>query len=334
LQRTGQKKEADVKYKEALDIRRELWDNPEYRKQIDRFTPGKSYTNLADSLDTHHLFNEALKVREDAYKLFGTLELLDAWCWTCWKAGFYATDYGNKKVHLAKSVELSARLHEQRPTSRGVLKRWAFVLRDLGELEYNHGKMAESQAHYRKLAEVSQKLATAPDLARQRQSFARAWYTLGIIEKKLGHEAEARKHFQRCLLIREELLRDYPDFDTYEHLEIDLLFAQVALGEHERAVKKADEIRKMHSTNNNILYRLTCIYSLSVPAVAEARGPSSLSPADKALQAQYRDTALVCLDRCLFYGNREYFNIRTDADLNPIRTDPRFEKILGKYMKK
>ena len=333
-QRAGKKKDADVKYKEALDIRRELWNNPEFRKQIDRFTPGKSYTNLADSLDTHHLFDESLKVREDAYEQFGTFELLDAWCWTCWKAGFYAKDYSTKKVHLAKSVELSGKLHELRPTSRGVLKRWAFVLRDLGELEYDHDNVPESQKHYKKLAEVTQMLATAPDLARQRQSFARAWYTLGIIEKKLGHDTEAKKHFERCRLIREELLRDYPDFDTYVHLEIDLLFAQVALGEHEQAVKKADEIGKENSTNNNILYRLACIYSLSIPAVEEARRPGSLTSADKALQGQYKDKALESLENSLFYGNRDYFRIRTDADLIRIRSDPRFEKIMGKYKKK
>jgi serine/threonine protein kinase len=333
-QRAGNKAKADALYKEALDARRELWNNPEYRKQIDRFTPGKSYTNLADSLDTHHLFDESLKVREDAYKEFGTFELLDAWCWTCWKAGFYAKEYAQKKVHLAKSVELSAKLHELRPTSRGVLKRWAFVLRDLGELEYNHVNVADAHTHYRKLAEVTQKLATAPDLARQRQSYARAWYTLGLIEKKLGHDAEARKHFDRCRLIREELLRDYPDFDTYVHLEIDLLFAQLALGEHDRAVRKADELREKHSTNNNILYRLTCIYSLSIPAVEEARRPISLTLADKQLKAKYCDKALASLEQSLVHGNREFFNIRTDADLNPIRPDPRFQQILAKYVKK
>src|SRR5262249_55299916 len=44
-QRAGNKAKADAMFKEALDVRRELWNNPEYRKQIDRFTPGKSYTN-------------------------------------------------------------------------------------------------------------------------------------------------------------------------------------------------------------------------------------------------------------------------------------------------
>src|SRR5262249_54107523 len=279
-QRTGDKKKADALYKEALEIRRELWNDPEYRKQIDRFTPGKSYTNLADSLDTHRLFDESLKVREDAYNQFGTFELLDAWCWTCWKAGFYAQDYATKKIHLAKSVELSGKLHELRPTARGVLKRWAFVLRDLGELEYNHGNVGESQKHYKKLAEVTQMLATAPDLARQRQSFARAWYTLGTIEKKLGHDAEAKKHFERCRLIPQQRPRYYPNLNTYEHLEIDLLLAQVPLGEKKRAVKKADALRREHSTNNNTLYRLACIYSLSTPAVEEARRPGSLTSQD------------------------------------------------------
>src|SRR5262249_51219513 len=149
-QRMGDKAKADAMYKEALEARRELWNNLDYRKQVDRFTPGKSYTNLGDSLDTHHLFDESLKVREEAYKNSGTFELLDAWCWTYWKAGFYAADYAKKKQHLARSVELSDKLHQLRPTSRGVLNRWAFVLRDLGELEYNHGNVAEAETHYRK----------------------------------------------------------------------------------------------------------------------------------------------------------------------------------------
>jgi tetratricopeptide (TPR) repeat protein len=333
-QRVGDKAKADAMYKEALDIRRELWENLEYRKQVDRFTPGRSYTNLCDSLDTHHLFDESLKLREEGYKKFGTFELLDAWCWTCWKAGFYAPEYANKKVHLAKSSELSAKLHELRPTNRSAIKRWAFVLRDLEELEFNHGNLAEAQKHASKAVEVTKMLATAPDLARQRQTYARAWYTVGRVEKALGLDAEARKHFDRCRLIREEVLRDYPDFDTYVHIEIDLLFAQVALGEHERAVKKADEIREKHSTDNNILYRLTCIYSLSIPEVAQARQPLPLTDADLAAQAAYRDKALASLEEALRHGNKEFFNISTDADLNAIRSDPRFQQILDKYQKK
>jgi hypothetical protein len=78
-------------------------------------------------------------------------------------------------------------------------------------------------------------------------------------------------------------------------------------------------------------YRLACIYSLSIPAVEESRRPMPLTPEDKALQAKYRDKAVDALEQALRQGLRDYFNIKTDADLIPIRSDPRYQKILEKY---
>jgi|SRR6516165_1579726 hypothetical protein len=78
-------------------------------------------------------------------------------------------------------------------------------------------------------------------------------------------------------------------------------------------------------------YRLACIYSLGIPAVEESHRPMPLTPEDKALQAKYRDKALDALEKALQQGLRDYFNIRTDADLIPIRSDPRYQKILEKY---
>jgi hypothetical protein len=148
--------------------------------------------------------------------------------------------------------------------------------------------------------------------------------------KQLGRDEEARKHFEYCGLIREELLRDYPDYPLFVHLRIDWLFSLVALGEHAKAVEIADELRAKFSTDNNLLYRLTCIYSLSIPAVSEARQPKALTAADKDLQARYRDKAVTCLEQALKHGNREFYNIRTNADLIPIRGDPRYQEILLK----
>jgi tetratricopeptide (TPR) repeat protein len=326
----GNKAKADAMYKEALEERQELWSNRELRKQVDRFTPGKSFTNLGNSLDTHLRFKESLKLREDAYNEFGTFELLDAWCWTCWKAGFYSEGYAEKKGHLTKSSELSVKLLELRPTNRGARKRWAFVLRDLGDLEFNQGNLAEAERHYARLVEETRGLATARKLAHQRQAYARAHYTLGRVRTQLGRDEEARKHFDYCRLIREELLRDYPDDPLFVHMRIDWLFSLVSLGEHAKAVAIADELCAKFSTDNNLLYRLTCIYSLSIPEVAQTRQPKALTAEDKALQARYRDKAVTCLEQALKHGNREYYNIRTDADLIPIRSDPRYQEILLK----
>jgi tetratricopeptide (TPR) repeat protein len=320
---------AMVMYKEAFEVRKRLLGNPE----VDKFTPGKSYINLADSMDTFKLFDESLKLREEAYRKFKTPQLLDAWVWTHWKASWNNDDYYDRKKHLTRACELSAELHKKRPTGRIILSRWVSMLRELGELEYNRGNWAEAKKQYTTLAEVTRKLTASDLLVGQRQVYARSWYTLGLVEQKLGNAAEARKHFQRCLQVREELLRDYPNYPSLAHLKIDWLFALVALDEPVRAIKVADEICAEQARNSQVQYRLACIYSLSIPALEEARRPMPLTAADRALQAQCCDKALGCLDRSLAHGNREFYTVAHDSDLHPIRSDPRFKQIVAKYKK-
>jgi serine/threonine protein kinase/tetratricopeptide (TPR) repeat protein len=295
-QRAFNSAKADSLFKEALAIRRDVWSNLDYRKQVDRFTPGKSYTNLCDSLDTFYLFDESLKLREEAYQLFGTFELLDAWCWTCWKAGFNKA-YAEKKAHLLKSAELCEELHKLRPTNRNALKRWAFVLSDLGNLEHSHRNLAEAQKYFSRRAEVNRKLATSGDLVNARQRYGFSWFDLGMIEKELGYDAKAREAFLHSRLIREELLRDYPDWSMYHAFQIDWLFSVVALGEHVTAVKTADELSVKHRDIAWAQYRLGLIYVRCSAAVAEACRPAPLTPEDKGLQDAYLKKALVCFSR-------------------------------------
>jgi hypothetical protein len=160
---------------------------------------------------------------------------------------------------------------------------------------------------------------------------AHAWYMLGLVEKKEGNHEEARKHFEHCLQVGEEVLRDYPNYKKKASLQLDALFALVALGEHARAVTRADELRQENGTNPNLLYRLTRLYSLSIPAVEEARRPRPLTVPDQALQAQYCDKALSCLEQALAQGSQGFFPVTTHEDLTPIRSDPRFQQIVAKY---
>jgi tetratricopeptide (TPR) repeat protein/tRNA A-37 threonylcarbamoyl transferase component Bud32 len=328
-ERDGRPDKTRAMHKEALEIRRKLLGNPE----VDKLTPGKSYTDLCDSLDTFQLFEESLPLRERAYKQFGTFQLLDSWSWTHWKVATSSRGYSIKKLHLEKACELCAQLHEKRPTARVLLMRWAQMLRELGELEFYYGHFDEAQKHYAKLFEVNQKLALPDTVVGQRQMYNRAVYNLGVVERKLGRRAEARKHFELCLQLREELLRDYPNYSPVAHLQIDRLFALVALGDHSQAAKVADELGERNPVSAPIQYRLACVYSLSIPAVEEARGPMPLTPDDKALQARYCDKALKCLETFLASGIQNLADVDTDADLDPIRSDSRFAAILAKYKK-
>jgi tetratricopeptide (TPR) repeat protein len=328
-ERDGLPDKARAMHKEALEIRRKLVGNSE----LDKFSPGKSYTDLCDSLDTFQLFEESLPLRERAYKQYGTFQLLDSWSWTHWKVATSSKDYSVKKLHLAKGCELCEQLHEKRPTARVLLMRWAQMLRELGELEFFYDHFDEAQKQFAKLFEVNQKLALPDTVAGQRQMYNRAVYNLGVVERKLGRRAEARKHFELCLQLREELLRDYPNYSPAAHLQIDRLFALAALGHHAEAVKVADELGERNPVSAPIQYRLACVYSLCIPAVEEARGPMSLTPDDKALQARCCDKALKCLETFLASGIQGLADIDTDADLDPIRSDSRFAAILAKHTK-
>jgi hypothetical protein len=91
----------------------------------------------------------------------------------------------------------------------------------------------------------------------------------------------------------------------------------------------ADELREKYSAHPDLLYRLTRIYALSIPAVEEARRPRNLTAADRELQATYLDKALTSLEQAVAQGNQEFFNNPTHADLAPLRGDARFDKVRG-----
>jgi tetratricopeptide (TPR) repeat protein len=331
-EREGHRDRAKALYQEALQVRRKVLNDP----RVDRFTSGKSYYELGESLDTAQLFDESLKLREEAYRKHRTFDLLGAWFSTYWQAGSRAREYEKKKANLSRAAELIAELAAQRPTSRSILSRWSSVLRDLGKLEYNHGNVAEAQKHYSQYVKFAQQLATSTAMRVQRQEYAGGWYRLGMIEKKLGHPEEARKHLERSRHVREELLLDYPNDSLLSHRRLDLLFAQVALGEHAKALAAADTIATSEPRENNpqyenVHYRLACLYALGIAAVEEARLPKPLTPEDKSLQSALRDKALKSLELTLANGNKNLDKIRVEADLVAVRGDPRYERLLAKY---
>jgi len=234
-----------------------------------------------------------------------------------------------------------------RPGARRTLERWVGIARELGDREYHLAKEAEeknngtlakqhadaAQKHYQDLADISRQLAVSPDLMYSQSNYGRAFYALGVMQHTLGKHAEARVSLETSRHIREQLLRVFANHPNRDLLQIDLLFSLVALGEHVRAVNEADKIPAgpMFVSSPGarfILYRLACIYSLSVAAVEDARRPNPLTDADKKLQAVYRDKALTALEQSHALGNRDFYTTRFDADLVPIRNDPRFGKVL------
>ncbi|MFO0965621.1 MAG: serine/threonine-protein kinase [Gemmataceae bacterium] len=350
---TFNEKERTEYYDKTLELRRKLAHN----KAVDQFTPGRSLMQLADTLDKLALYDESLKLRQEVCELQVSKgvekdklhESFDFWAWTCWKAYLKEPDEAKKRGLLEKCDELSCRALEFRPGSRRTLERLTGVLRELGDSAYNHAKKAEAekrpdeakkhgdaaQKYFERLFDMARRLAVAPDLLFNVSAYARSFYAVGVMQKSLGRHEEARESFSKSRQIREQLLRDFGKSEFADMLRIDLLFSLVALGEHKEAVRAADVMRKERAFMPpslgapGALYRLACIYSLSVEAVAESRAPAPLTDADRALQAEYRDKALAALELSHRMGNADFAGTRLDADFIPIRGDARFQAILA-----
>ena len=341
---------AQATYQEVLKLRRQLAGNP----GVDRFTPGRSLMQLADTLDKMHEYDESLKLREqvcnmqiekgvDADRLF---ESMDFWCWTCWKAYVGTGNVAKRRAYLDKADELSRRIVATRPrpaharpldgdfpgTRRPRIQHGQAGRGEEGPCggETACGRSREALPGPRRHFPAARR---APDLMFSRSNYGRSFYALGLMQKNLGKNDEARANFEKSRQVREELLRDFANHPNKDHLRIDLLFSLVALGEQARAVSDADKLQAapffaVSPGAQSILYRLACIYSLSAAAVEDARRPAALTAEDRKLQAAYKDKALTALEKSHALGNRDFFTTRNDADLISIRDDPRFQKVL------
>jgi hypothetical protein len=163
-------------------------------------------------------------------------------------------------------------------------------------------------------------------LLEHRRGLAQAWYDLARTEKAEGKKQQFEKHLNYCLLLREEILRDYADApfiyrdDTQWTLE--RLLALAHLGRHEEAQKEA-ELLRIKFASKQISYDLARTYALC----------SLASSADKEAQQRYRGRALDCLEHAVKQGLDQWDDIRYEPDLASLRSDPRFSKILEQEKK-
>ncbi len=278
----------------------------------------------------------------------------EALCSTYQKAALHASDYAKRKQYLIQADKMSEQLLTERRTNRNALLRWSQIAKILGELEYNLGKLAqrdsklaekngkkdeaekllaeaekyyaEAKKHFAKLNELSRKLATSDELVEGVRDYSRSFYTLGLLEDVNGRPTQARKNYEKCREIRELTLHDYQNNRMSAHLQIDLLFAQIALGELRQPMELVDNMVWVFKEEPDAEYRLACIYSLAINTIEETRKPNPLTDADKRLQNRFRNEAIRCLQFAHDGGFGDFFHTSIDADLNALRDDPRMKE--------
>ncbi len=332
---------ADEHYKTALEIRQKLLGNA----QVERFTPGKTRMDLADSLDALERWDESIPLRVEAYdiaKKTGKAKeihfALDGLNWTYQKAASRTDVYVKKKVYMEKADATSAELLKLRPAGRVALDRWYNMTLTHAQTEERQASQAKdevkaklhlaaAQRLWNKHVELARKLATSKDLLDHRRALANSWEHLARLEKTIDKTKLAADHLAACLHVREELLRDYSLDPNRVSLQIDRFITIARLGRHAEAAQGA-EVLAIKFGDKITAYRLARLYSVCIAAVTEARQPAPPTPDDLKLQKTYRDNALESLDRALRQGFDDWEELRAEPDLAPLRSDPRFRKIL------
>lgn len=320
---------------EALNLGRQLLGNPE----VDRNTPGRGYTAVADCLDSLNRYDESLEIRKVAFEKIApganariAFDLLDSWCRTCYSASEKTRDYDNRKRYLEQANELSEKLHVQEPTRRSVLERWSKILSDLGDLENLKGKRAEALKYFTKVNEVTRKLATSDDLLEQWRRYARSYYDLAGIEEQSGHADKALEYRQRALELRFQLLKDYGDSPQQDAVKLDWMISATQLGQHVEPARLADEISRWAFFDESLMYRLAVVYYTCYLNVSIERDPELQTDEEKQLSETYRNKALNALEvmaRRKGGRSRELYE-RAVASWSDLRDDPRFKAIRDK----
>src|SRR5262249_40064256 len=142
---------------------------------------------------------------------------------------------------------------------------------------------------------------------------------LGTAAGRRGDSESARRHYARALEYIRPLAKEDPDNLS---LQANLALLLARAGTHAEASASALQMLRLSPKYANNLYNVGCCYSLCAAGVGRGQEPSKLSPQDATVRKQYAEMALKALDEAIKQGFSNLNLMRTDADLEAIRSEP------------
>ncbi len=221
---------------------------------------------------------------------------------------------------LALQEQLAAR-HPQEPRYRSNL---ADALDVAGAVISNMGRPDESLPYATRTLELYQRLAADfPSNTNYRYKVARIHTLLGRRLQVLGRHEEALRALEQGESTLQRLAADHPGVTRYAGDQAfalgNLSLALRALGrpaEARCALDRARAIYERQPPEQHTLYNLACACSI-LAALAEG---------DE--RRAYADRAMAALRRAVDTGSRDIPMLRSDRDLDSLRSRPDFQMLL------
>jgi tetratricopeptide (TPR) repeat protein len=143
-----------------------------------------------------------------------------------------------------------------------------------------------------------------------------AYYQLATTYLHLKDTAAADKNFHECLKIRQARAEAEPQ---NSRRQMELIGVLPHCGEHLEAAEAAEKLRRSKPKDQEILIAIGCCYACcsAVPAAGE-------------LRQHYVDNSLEALNQSVALGFKDLSFFETDPDLDPVREEPGFHKLLEK----
>jgi tetratricopeptide (TPR) repeat protein len=318
-------------YQKALNLREELYNHPHdqeteaKRKSVKQglaetyMRVGTIPLRMGDPARARDYFKKALPLRQELMASYPQdNDVLQDLARSYYAVGemclrLHETDSG--KQYFAECLKLLEPLFQAKPNDlkqKQELARWCGIF---GQKAESSGAYQDALRHYQRLVDLDRELVEIdPKNVDYQRNLGTAYYQLATIYLLLKDAAAADKNFHECLKIRQARADADPQNSGRQ---MELIGVLPHCGEHLKAAEAAEKLRQSKPKNQEVLIAIGCCYACcsAVPAAGE-------------LRQHYIDKSLEALNQCVTLGFKDLSFFETDPDLDPVRKEPGFRKLL------
>jgi eukaryotic-like serine/threonine-protein kinase len=279
---------------------------------------GKAFLALGQSREALKYFEECLSYRQtwsDAQpqSVPARSYVMEARMWSG-IASAHLGDDQKTKDYFRLAVQRGEELVREFPKDFSFQGDLGEVQGAWGDVLLRKGQMKEAEMSYLvSLGNLEQALAHhTEDLALQ-QLLCLAHERLGVANASLSKPLEAEKHNHKALQLRMELLEVRPNNLAWQTARV---LALARCGKHSEAAQEAAKLRSRVSNSTGFLLQL-------------ARGYAVCAGVESPQKAQYVAKALEALKTAMAADYRDAAVLQTDPDLDAVRAEAAFQKIVA-----